>query len=134
MGIVLDVDGQHVQAVALRGAARGHHRQVGVFHVGELARGPGGVGRRHQRPGSLSQEAAALAEGLPVAGDPPHALDGRSREGQQVVNYRVIEEGGAVYFVTDRRVTEAQLRIEDEVVRITAERPLQQRPLAQGRT
>ena len=45
------------------------------------------------------------------------------KEGEQVVNYRVIEEGGAVYFVTDRRVTEAQLRIEDEVVRITAETP-----------
>jgi hypothetical protein len=56
------------------------------------------------------------------------------KDGEQVANYRVIEEGGAVYFVTDRRVTEAQLRIEDEVVRITAESPRQQRQLVQGRT
>jgi hypothetical protein len=42
------------------------------------------------------------------------------KKGEQVVNYRVIEAGAAVYFVTDRRVTEAQLRIEDEVVQITA--------------
>src|SRR5919106_4362788 len=45
------------------------------------------------------------------------------KKGEQVVNYRVIEAGAAVYFVTDRRVTEAQLRIEDEVVQITAAVP-----------
>jgi Conjugal transfer protein len=45
------------------------------------------------------------------------------KKGEQVVNYRVIEAGAAVYFVTERRVTEAQLRIEDEVVQITAAVP-----------
>ena len=54
------------------------------------------------------------------------------QEGEQVVNYRVIEEDDAVYFVTDRRVTEAQLRIEDEVVRITAKRPRQGQRIVQG--
>jgi hypothetical protein len=44
-------------------------------------------------------------------------------KGEQIVNYRVVETPDAVYYVTDRRVTEAQLRIEREVVQITAKPP-----------
>ena len=40
--------------------------------------------------------------------------------GEQVVNYNVLELPGSVYMVTNRRVTEAELRVDDQIVRITS--------------
>jgi hypothetical protein len=45
------------------------------------------------------------------------------RQGEQVVNYRVERTADAVLMVTSRRVTEAELRLGDEVVRIAAPTP-----------
>lgn len=42
------------------------------------------------------------------------------QEGEQVVSYRVERTADAVYIVTSRRVTEAELRLDDETVRISA--------------
>jgi len=41
-------------------------------------------------------------------------------EGEQIVNYRTLETADAIYLVTDRRVTEAELRLDDQVVAITS--------------
>ncbi|WGF91082.1 TrbG/VirB9 family P-type conjugative transfer protein [Marinivivus vitaminiproducens] len=43
-------------------------------------------------------------------------------EGEAMVNYRTIDTPSALYLVTDRRVTEAELRIDDQVVTLTAGR------------
>lgn len=45
------------------------------------------------------------------------------REGEQVVSYRVQRTPGYVLLVTDRRVTEAELRLDREAVRLTAPAP-----------
>lgn len=43
-------------------------------------------------------------------------------EGEQLVNYSTVETPDAVYFVTDRRVTEAELRIDEEILTLTSGR------------
>jgi hypothetical protein len=45
------------------------------------------------------------------------------QEGEQLVSYRVERTDDAVYLVTSRRVTEAELRLDAEIVRITATPP-----------
>jgi hypothetical protein len=45
------------------------------------------------------------------------------QEGEQIVSYRVEHAGDAIYMVTSRRVTEAELRLDAETVRITATPP-----------
>ena len=42
-------------------------------------------------------------------------------QGEQVVNYRSISDGDQVYLVTSRRVTEAELRLGAERVRLTVD-------------
>ena len=42
------------------------------------------------------------------------------QKGEQVVNYRVERTEDAIYMVTSRRVTEAELRLDTEIVQITA--------------
>lgn len=54
-------------------------------------------------------------------------------EGESTVNYRVIEDDDAIFLVTDKRVTEAELRIDEQVVRITSARTRELRkPREQG--
>jgi Conjugal transfer protein len=43
------------------------------------------------------------------------------RQGEQVVNYRSLADGRQVYLITSRRVTEAELRLGAEKVRITVD-------------
>lgn len=43
-------------------------------------------------------------------------------EGEAMVNYSTVETPTAIYLVTDRRVTEAQLRLDDQVITLTAGR------------
>jgi hypothetical protein len=42
------------------------------------------------------------------------------QEGEQVVSYRALRTGDTIYMVTSRRVTEAELRLDTEIVQITA--------------
>lgn len=53
---------------------------------------------------------------LPVL---PTLLAGR--KGEQVVSYRSVVDGGDVDLITDRRVTEAELRLGSETVRLTVD-------------
>lgn len=59
-----------------------------------------------------------FAEPLPLL---PGLYAGRA--GEQVVSYRVQRVPGYVLLVTDRRVTEAELRLDREAVRLTAPSP-----------
>jgi Conjugal transfer protein len=43
------------------------------------------------------------------------------RRGEQIVNYRTVRGQGSTFLVTDRRVTEAELRLGSEKVRITVD-------------
>ena len=52
--------------------------------------------------------------------EPPPTLPAlfAGQEGEQTVSYQVLEAGQALWLVTNRRVTEAELRLGEEIVRI----------------
>jgi hypothetical protein len=52
--------------------------------------------------------------------EPPPTLPAlfAGKEGEQTVSYQVLEAGQALWLVTNRRVTEAELRLGEEIVRI----------------
>lgn len=43
------------------------------------------------------------------------------QQGEQMVNYRSLRDAGSIYLVTDRRVTEAELRLDKEKLRLTVD-------------
>lgn len=68
-------------------------------------------------PGSVWADREKMVIGFAEAPPTLPALFA-GKKGEQTVSYQVLEAGDATYLVTNRRVTEAELRLGEEVVRI----------------